>query len=466
MDLKNLSDKTVLILGAGKTGIATANFLLGKAGNILLSEKKEIESKSSPDIDGLKKAGVKTEFGINSDNFINKADLVIISPGISPESEIVKKIIRLGIPLVSDIELAKSYTTKPIIAITGTNGKTTTCSLITHILKSADKKALSCGNIGTPFIEAVGNKDKETDYYVLEVSSFQIFYSPTLCCDIAICLNITPDHIEWHGNLENYIEAKHKLFTQQKPNCWSILNFNDPVLRKFSVPGNLFYFSSDLREKNVLDSYKYFAYLENDFLKVSINNKVQEVINKNQLRIIGMHNIENALASIAAGYILKVDTSSKISEGLKTFEGVEHRLEFVKKIQGKDFYNDSKATNPEATIKAIEALGLSGNKRITLILGGRDKNTSLNEMIQSVKNYVTDVILFGEAKERFNKELAKNNFNNLHTVSNLSEAVSASLGSKTDIVLFSPACASFDMFKNYEERGHIFKELVGEIKIN
>lgn len=465
MDFKNLSDKTVLILGAGKTGIATANFLLGKARHILLSESKKIENYFYPDIDDLKKAGIQTEFGVNSDNFINKTDLVIISPGISPGSEIVKKINGLGIPLISDIELAKNYTTKPIIAITGTNGKTTTCSLITHILNSSSIKALACGNIGTPFIKAVDDNDKETDYYVLEISSFQIFYSPTLSCDIAICLNITPDHLEWHGSLENYIQAKQKLFSQQKSNSWSILNFNDPILRKFNVPGNLFYFSSDLIKSNPLGSSSHFAFLENDSLKVNINKKIDGVIKSNQLKIVGMHNIENALASIATAYILEID-QTKINEGLKTFQGVEHRLEFVKKINGKDFYNDSKATNPEATIKAIEALGMYGNKQITLILGGRDKNTSLNEMTQSIKKYVKNVILFGEAKERFNKELSKNNFKNLLTVNNLNEAVSASLGSKTDIILFSPACASFDMFKNYEERGNIFKELVGKIKVN
>ena len=216
MDLKELSSKTVLILGAGNTGIASAYFLLNKAGSVLLSESQDEPLTSKDKIHHLKQAGVEVEFKKNSDAFLRKADLVIISPGISPQLEIVKKINSLKTPIISDIELAKNFITKPIIAVTGTNGKTTTTSLITHLINNSGKKAVACGNIGEPLIGVI-NKDKNNaDYYVLEISSFQIFYSPTLSPDIAVCLNITSDHLDWHGNLNHYIETKKKIiFTVQ-----------------------------------------------------------------------------------------------------------------------------------------------------------------------------------------------------------------------------------------------------------
>ena len=216
MDLKELKKKNVLVLGAGKTGIACASFLLDKANKVLLSDNQE-QSFNLP--------GVEVEFKKHSDEFINKADLIIISPGISPFSKIVKKINSLSIPIISEIELAKSFTNKPIIAVTGTNGKTTTTSLITHLINNSGKKAISCGNIGKPFIEVI-NHGLDVDFYVLEISSFQIFYSPTLSCNIAVCLNIAADHLDWHGNLDNYIETKKKLFLQQKSNSWAVLNIS------------------------------------------------------------------------------------------------------------------------------------------------------------------------------------------------------------------------------------------------
>ena len=458
MDLKN---KTVLILGAGKTGLSSAFFLLNKAKKILLSESKELSNELKDKILELKKSGIETEFGQNSDSFINKADLVIISPGISPQTEIVKKIQIKGIPIISDIELAYHFTKKPVIAVTGTNGKTTTTSLITHIINASGKKAVSCGNIGKPFIEAV-NEDDGIDFFVLEVSSFQIYYSPNLSCTAAICLNITPDHLDWHIDFNDYVKTKEKLFLQQAKNSWSVLNYSDKLLNHLKLNTNKFYFSYKNPDKNTLESFLRFAFYEDGNLFIKDEKGIHKLINKNELNILGSHNIENALAASAAARIINIQFED-ITKGLKTFKGVEHRLEYVKEARNKIFYNDSKATNPESTTKAIEAVSEMKNKNITLILGGKDKKTSLSEMINAIKMHVSEVILYGEAKERFQEELSKNSFKKLLIVKDLTDAVTISLKSKTDIVLFSPACASFDMFKNYEERGKIFKELINKL---
>ena len=454
MNLNELKQKVVLILGAGKTGVATANFLIKESKHVLLSE-----SNSTNNIRTLINPNVEIEFGQNSDGFINKADLVVISPGISPLSNIVQKINSKKIPMVSDIEIAKLYMQKPIIAVTGTNGKTTTTTLITHIINSSGKKAISCGNIGKPLIELVTEK---ADYFVLEISSFQIYYSPTLACDIAVCLNITPDHLDWHGNFEHYLQTKKNLFTQQDKDSWAVLNHNDKHIKEFEPRNNVFYFSSTKPDKNIFEQLENVAYYENSKLLIKQKDEISEIAHLNDLQIIGNHNIENALASISVARIINIK-SEAMKNGLKSFKGVEHRLEYVKNTNCKEFYNDSKATNPEATIKAIEAFNDKKNRKITLILGGRDKNTDLNEMISAIKSQISDVILYGEAKERFKKELNRNDYKKVKIVNNLPEAVTISSKSESDIVLFSPACSSFDMFKNYEERGKIFKELVSKL---
>lgn len=455
MDTKDLNNKSVLILGAGKTGIASAFFLLNKAKEVLLSESKDEKEEIRNEIIKLKNQGVKVEFKKHSEDFAKKADLVIISPGISPQTEIVKKINSMRIPLISDIELASCFINKPIIAVTGTNGKTTTTALITHIINNSGKKAIACGNIGLPLIEVIN--DKEIDFYVLEISSFQIYYCKAFSPEIAVCLNITPDHLDWHGSFNNYFEAKKKLFLQQKKDSWAVLNLDNKLIKDFKPKNNVFYFSTSgqIAKKDI-------AYLEGGKLKIKYKNELTEILDRSDLKILGIHNIENILASIAVSKILDLENKN-ISNSLKSFQGVEHRLEFTKTVQGKEFYNDSKATNPEATVKAIEALSNCKGKKITLILGGRDKNTSLDEMTDVIKNNVTDVLLYGEARDRFNEELVKKGFVSIKTVNSLNDAIQESLKSKTEVVLFSPACSSFDMFKNYEERGRIFKELVSKL---
>ncbi len=458
MDLSNLKDKNILILGAGKTGIATARFLIDKSKSLFLSESKSLPEIFRKEIESLEKKGLKTEFGKNSEEFLNKADLIVVSPGISPNSDIIKNLVLRNIPLISDVELASFYIKKPIIGITGTNGKTTTTSLITHIINMSGKKAVACGNIGKPLIEVL-NDGLDFDYYVLELSSYQLYYSSTLSCFASVFTNFTPDHLDWHGSLENYFLAKKKLFDQQGKNSYSVLNYSDPYSSKLNVKNNKFYFSSNKNHVQTALKTNNFAFFDGETIKLNLEGSILDILSYKDLKILGLHNIENALASLSVAKIIGLKDED-VAKGLKTFEGVEHRIEFVRNINGKSFYNDSKATNPSATVKAIEAFSLNEEKKVTLFLGGRDKNTDLSEMIEKIKKYVSEVVLFGEAKDRFKTELESKGFHKLKIVKDLNEAIITSLESKSNVILFSPACASFDMFKNYEERGKIFKDIV------
>lgn len=454
MKKEDLKNKTVLILGSGKTGLSCAKFLKDKVKKVFLSDSNPIEKIEQETLNILKELKIEYEFGQNSENFIKSSDLIIISPGISPKTDLVKKINSYKIPIISDIELASYFIERPIIAVTGTNGKTTTTSLINHILINSSKKTIMCGNIGTPILDVIEKNDY--DYVVLEISSYQIYYSPNLSCEVAICTNITPDHLDWHKDLDDYIESKRKLFKQLKDNSCAILNFKDPIVKDFPHKKDLIYFCSD----NNIDKNKDFAFLENDTLKTRIHNLAEDIIHKSQLKILGIHNIENVLCAISACKFLGI-SNKDIASAISSFSGVEHRLEYVRTFENTEFYNDSKATNPEATIKAIEAISYEKqNKKIILLAGGKDKNTPLDEMIKEIKNKIYKVILFGEAKDRFLSELSKHNYQNTEIASNLEDAIKTSIKSEADIVLFSPACASFDMFKNYEERGKKFKQII------
>jgi UDP-N-acetylmuramoylalanine--D-glutamate ligase len=461
VNLTDLQNKRVLVLGAGKSGVASCRFLVGKAKEVFLSESKIVSEILKEEIGRLQEKGLKFEEGNNSEEFLDSADLVIISPGISPSSEIVKKLSAKNIPIISEVELASYFIKTPIIAVTGTNGKTTTTTLIAHLINSTDtKKAIACGNIGLPMIEVL-NRNLNVDYCVLEISSYQMFYSPTLSPYIAVFLNLTPDHLEWHEGLENYMAAKKKLFHQQKFNSYSILNYLDPVVKDIKTAGKLIYFSSFLKSRSDLEGFENFSFFDGESLNIKYENKISRIIDKSDLKILGLHNIENALASISVLKILGIK-DILLSSGLKSFMGVEHRIEFVDEIKGIKFYNDSKATNPEATIKAVEAF--DSDRKITLILGGRDKNTDISEMVDLIKKKVGEVILLGEAKDRFRSELEKKSYNKIKEVKDLDEAIIKSLQSGAEIVLFSPACASFDMFKNYEERGRTFKTIIKGLK--
>lgn len=442
--MDNLSNKKILILGFSTTGIACAKYFIKENAQVFISEFNDKKEKDQNLIEELSALEIKIEFGGHSDNFIENSDFCILSPSIPTDAPILKKLDEKNIEYMSDIEYISKNENEKIILITGTNGKTTTTALTSHIL-SKKFNAPYCGNIG---ISPIEYKNKNVDYYVVEASSFQLNYSPKCAPCIGIFCNLTPDHILWHKTIENYFEAKAKPFRNMDENCHAILNYDDEMVKKLGdeIKAKVYYFS--LSKQNI----KNCIYLENN--EIIFND--EKIININELQIVGNHNIQNAMCAILASKITGLDNQT-IKNALKSFKAIEHRLEFIRTIEETDYYNDSKATNPEASIVAINSFA---DKKVVLIAGGRDKKTTLKDFVDAVKERISKVILIGEATKRFRDELSQNGYMNIVNSKTLEEAIDIASLDKPDVVLLSPACASFDMFESYEKRGDAFKNYV------
>lgn len=443
---KKWDDKKVLILGLSKSGVAAAKYLNRHGADVFITEKRDQKESDNQLLEELLVVGIKTEMGGHSDEFIKDSYIAVTSPGIPPYCEIFKRLADEKIKVISEVELAYSESQKPFIAITGTNGKTTTTALTAHILKE-EFKAEECGNIGKPPCNFI---DTDIEYFVCEMSSYQIATSNIFQAQIACWLNFAPDHLDWHGSIENYFEAKAKLFRVPQTPIFSIFNGADEKLLEFSktVNSKVFIFDRELEDNC--------CYIKNNQICFKTKGKEEIVINLNNCPLVGHHNHQNIMCAIIIAKLTGVD-NEKIRHAIEGFQTPEHRLEKVCAIGPTTFYNDSKATNPEAAIVAINSFV---NKNVTLIAGGRDKNTDLNEFCEAIKNHIKTVVLIGEASKRFEEALKKNGFNNIILKSTLEEAIDESIGLKPDIVLLSPACASFDMFNSYEDRGKVFKDYV------
>lgn len=444
------SSKKATILGLGRSGNSAARYLHKRGAQVLVSEHSELSGSKSEHAAELKALGIKVEAGGHTDSAIEGADIIIVSPGIPPHSDVVRKAQAKGKEIICDVELAfRERGTTQIVGITGTNGKSTTCALTSYILEQAGFSAPACGNFGVPIL---GQLEHQPDYLVAEVSSFQLHYAPTFAPRIGVWLNLTPDHIEWHGGLDNYIADKKKMFLNQKASQYAVLSADDEVVASFHPPSEIFPFAVHAAMDGAVQG----AFIKEDHLCYRLNGASTVVCRRDELKIIGDHNLENALAAISVAALLKID-NAVLSSALKSFRALEHRLEFVDTIDGVEFYNDSKATNPTSTIKALEAFA---PRKIVLIAGGRDKGTTLAELVLKTKEHVSEVILLGEAKERFANAFKEGGFTHLHMVGSLKEAVDLGVKLKKGPVVLSPACASFDMFRDYEERGRVFKNLV------
>ncbi len=443
-DIYTIKSKKVLIVGFSTTGIAAAKYLHNKGMDVYISEKNELAPKNQKLANDLISKGIKLEFGAHSEEFIDKVNFAILSPSVPPEAEILKKLKERNISYFSDIEYCSFFDREKMIAITGTNGKTTTTALVSYIL-SKKYNAPYCGNIGISPMEYM---DKHVDYYVIEASSFQLYYSKSFAPKIGVFCNLTPDHILWHKSMENYFEAKANMFRNMDENSFAVLNYDDKYTKKLGeeIKAKVYYFSSYRQDiENCI-------YQDND--KIIFNN--EEIININELQIVGKHNIQNAMCAILCAIITGIDIET-IKDALRKFRAIEHRLEFIRSIEGTQYYNDSKATNPEASIVAINSFP---NKKVVLIAGGRDKKTSLDDFVEAVKKNISKVVLIGEATKRFKDELTKKGYLNTVNSRTLEEAIDIASLDKPDVVLLSPACASFDMFDSYEKRGDAFRNYV------
>lgn len=426
----------VLILGLSKSGISAAKYLISKGYNVYLTEsKKDVNIEQVNELENL---GIKVEYGSHSDEFINGSAFAVTSPGIPPKSEIFIRLQEKGIKIISEVELAYLNTNIPFIAITGTNGKTTTTALVSHIL-SKQFSAPVCGNIGVPPTSLINDNH---DFLVLEISSYQAQMTEKFKAKITCWTNFTPDHIDWHGGLENYFKAKAKIFLPPQEPEFAILNAKDKKLAEFSKECKNVIFFDKVEDCGILDNAIYY--------------KDEEIIKLSDCPLVGHHNYQNIMCGVIIAKLVGMKNSD-IREQIMSFRAPEHRLEKVREMNGITFYNDSKATNPEASIVAIDSF----NKvNVALILGGRDKNTDLTEMCHSINKHINTVLLIGEATERFDENLKKNGFSNIIKKDTLESAIDEAIDLKPDVVLLSPACASFDMFKSYEHRGEVFKNYV------
>ena len=432
-----MSEK-ILILGLSKSGISAAEFALKKGYDVYITEAKAPKDEYKQKVEELKNKGVKIECGYHSDEFISGSVFAVTSPGIPPKSEIFKRLEEKNIPIISEIEFAYQNTDIPFIAITGTNGKTTTTALVSHIL-SKQYSAPVCGNIGVPPTSLICEKH---DFLVCEISSYQAQMTEKLKAKIACWTNFTPDHIDWHGGLENYFNAKAKIFLPPQEPEFAVLNAKDNKLFEFSKRCKNVVFFDDDKDCYIKDE--------------AIFYRDEKIISLSDCPLVGHHNHQNIMCGIIIAKLLGMENDD-IKERIMSFKAPEHRLEKVRVMDGITFYNDSKATNPEASIVAIDSFN---NVDVALILGGRDKNTDLTEMCHSINKHIHTVLLIGEASERFEENLKKNGFSNIIKERTMEEAIDKAISLKPDVVLLSPACASFDMFKSYEHRGDVFKEYV------
>ncbi len=447
-----LMNKNVLVMGLGISGVSTIKALHCLGAKISITDNKN-EDEFKDILASI--SHINCEKYFNVDNIeLPQYDLIIKSPGIPPSSKLIQRALANNIEVITDIELAYRISpTKNIIAITGTNGKTTTTTLLGEIFKANNFNTYLAGNIGIGILENIVNADPK-DIFVVEASSFQLEHTKCFKPKASLILNITPDHINWHGTYEKYIESKLKIFQNQDYEDYLVLNYDDKILRNINHNTNIIWFST--REK--LHSG---IYLDGDNIVINYEQVNMEFMDYNNLRIKGRHNLENVLGSIGISIAMGLNLGL-VKQAILDFKGVEHRLEFVCNINGLSFYNDSKGTNPESTIKAIESF----NDPIILIAGGYNKESEFDELIQSFNDKVKYLILLGETSGLIKSTAMRYNFNSIYTVNNMEEAVTLAykLGVEKDNILLSPACASWDMYKNFEERGIHFKGIVNSLK--
>lgn len=441
-----LFDKKVLILGFSKSGISAAKYLNNVGANVYITEYRDKKTEDDESLKKLENIGIQVEFGGHSNEFIKDAYIAVTSPGIPPRAEIMQKLSEAHIPVISEIELAFTQTQTPFIAITGTNGKTTTTALTAHIL-SSEFKAEPCGNYGVPPCDLL---NEDIDFFVCECSSFQLEYSNAFQPQISVFTNFTPDHIDWHQGLENYFKAKAKIFKSPQAPTFSVLNAKDAKLLEFSkeCDGTVFLFDENIGENC--------SYIKDEAIYFKRDGKEDKIIELKDCPLIGNHNYQNVMCAVIVAKLEGI-SDDNIRKSIMSFKVPEHRLEKFAQKGKTVFYNDSKATNPEASLVAINSFN---NCDVVLIAGGRDKNTDLTEFCEAIKKHIKTVILIGEATDRFDENLKKNGFENIIRENSMQDAIDKSLELNPDVVLLSPACASFDMFSGYEERGKVFKEYV------
>lgn len=443
-----LSGKRVLVVGLARTGLVTALFSAGYGATVTATDERP-ETELAETAEKLRAAGVRLELGSHVEASFLDQDLIVVSPGVPAKLPALQAARKKHIPVWSEIELAWRFLRGKLIAITGSNGKTTTTALVAHILKASNIPTLVGGNIGTPLLALVETSTDPT-VTVAEISSFQLETVEAFRPEIGVLLNLTPDHLDRHGTFEEYARAKMRMFENQLERDIAVLNADDPeITKRMPAKPHIFWFS---RLKRVANG----AFLRDN--EIIFRNEGSETVlaRRDQTPLRGDHNVENVLAACAAAYLAGA-TPEAIAGGVKSFRGVEHRLEFVAEISGVQFYNDSKATNVDAAMKALQAFP----GPLLVILGGKDKGSPYTPLRDLLHERARMALLIGESAEKIAANLQGSV--EISHARTLERAVQMAIerAQPGDIVLLAPACSSFDQFENYEQRGRAFKELVG-----
>lgn len=446
------SNKKVIVCGMARSGISAALLLASQNADVTLQDMKPMDAlEKIHDLDELRKNGIKIFAGANPDDIIESFDYAVMSPGVPCDLPFVQKAIASGVKVISEVELAYTITKCPVCAITGTNGKTTTTTLTGLLLQRKYKNTAVVGNIGVAYSEKVSDLT-EDDYVCAEISSFQLETSRTFNPHIAAVLNITPDHLNRHKTMENYVAVKEKIFANQTADDFTILNKNDDYCRKMAdkTKGKVLFFSSSEKLEEGI-------FLEDENIHIRWNGIDENLINVNELKILGVHNYENVMAAVGCALCAGISLDD-IREVLKEFNGVEHRIEYCGTYNGVDCYNDSKGTNPDASIRAVLAM----KKPIVLIGGGYDKQSSYDEWVKLFNGRVKHLVLIGVTAEKIAACCEKYGFKDYEYADTFEECIDKCVNAAEsgDCILLSPACASWGMFEDYEQRGRIFKELI------
>lgn len=447
-----LNGKRVLVVGLGKSGVASALFLKKHGAKVSVSDTKSGDELRN-EIPILLDNGIAVETGGHGERTFRGQDLIVVSPGVPVDAPLLQQARAMGEAVIGEIELAAQFLPGPIIGITGSNGKTTTTTLAGEIMTAGGFTTLVGGNIGTPAIALTERANPET-VIVLEVSSFQLETIQTFRPKIAVVLNVTPDHLDRHHTFEIYVNAKARLFENQQPEDFAVLNADDKTCVAMSsrTRAQVFWFS---RQKEVTQG----AWVHEGKILFRDASGQREILQVSDIPLKGAHNLENVLAAVCSGVLMGC-APEKIRDAVKRFKAVEHRLEFVATIRGVGYYNDSKATNVDATIKAIESF--PGN--IHLILGGKDKGSDYTPLNHLLRERVKRVYTIGAAAGKIESQIVSTKDGGpevIHAETLESALRKASAAAQSgDVVLLAPACASFDQFRSYEHRGKVFKEVV------
>jgi UDP-N-acetylmuramoylalanine--D-glutamate ligase len=450
--MADFSNKRVLVVGLGKSGVASALFLKAHGARVTVSDTKSGDELRN-EIPVLLDHGITVETGGHGDRTFRGQDLIVVSPGVPVDAPPLVQARALGEKVIGEIELAAQFLPGPIVAITGSNGKTTTTTLTGEIMTTAGFPALVGGNIGTPAI-SLAERAKADTVIVLEVSSFQLETIQTFRPKVAVILNITPDHLDRHRTFEAYVNAKARMFENQQGSDFAVLNADDPtcVAMAGRTKAQVFWFS---RQKEVTQG----AWVRDGNILFRYGVQQHEVMQVSEIPLKGAHNLENVLAAVCAGALMGC-AAEKIRQAVHDFKAVEHRLEYVATIRGVDYYNDSKATNVDATIKALESFPAN----IHLILGGKDKGSDYTVLNDLLRQRVKRVYTIGAAAAKIESQIvsSKSGGPEVMPAETLENAIrkANTAAQPGDVVLLAPACASFDQFKNYEHRGQTFKEIV------